>query len=259
MDYQKKLGWTISVAFYEGHLKGFSCFSILFFWVVLDKCPSESEIMSTLTSKQDCASLWELWVNRKRDLTVSHYVMMVFLICLSFGCGYWADLWRDCSQIRESCQCIWHSWLFVSSRSLLTQRTQDDQYILFVSHWTWFPRNPPHFHYLFLWGFFYHRQSLLWLWLGPCQLQKLQHLWNLKLYVIFYPLSSFPQEPPQQGICLSANRLGSPKSRPWPGHSSCLHANTWLEATIISCLCLVYTGYWSPYFCPYFSRVYFLQ
>lgn len=122
--------------------------------------------------------------------------------------------WRDCSQIRESCQCIWHSWLFVSSRSLLTQRTQDDQYILFVSHWTWFPRNPPHFHYLFLWRVLSPQTVSFCGYDLDLVTQKLQHLWNLKLCVIFYPLAHSLKNLPQRGICLSANPLGSPKSMP---------------------------------------------
>lgn len=180
--------------------------------------------MSTLTSKQDCASLWELWRNRKQDLTVSHYVMMVLLICLFFGCGYWADLWRDCSQIRESCQCTWHSWLFVSSCSLLTQRTQDYQdTLLFLTEYD-FPGTLLIFTmFLLQGGFFHHRHSHnqgCGYALDLVNSTNCNAFWNLKFYVIFYPLSSFPQEPPQRDVCLSADLLGSPKSCPWPSHSS---------------------------------------
>ena len=209
---------------------------------MLDECLSESESMSTLTSKQDCASLWELWRNRKQDLTVSHYVMMVLLICLFFGCGYWADLWRDCSQIRESCQCTWHSWLFVSSCSLLTQRTQDYQdTLLFLTEYD-FPGTLLIFTIFLLdrGGSFttdtHITKAVVMPWIlstpqiaTPSEISNFTSSFILLAHSLKNPLSgTFVY----QQICLVL-----PSRVPDPATPPCLHANTWVEATIISCLC----------------------
>ena len=192
---------------------------------------------------------------------------MVLLICLFFGCGYWADLWRGSSLITGSCQwtvrdtagslcCHGHCWL-------KGHKIINTHYFLF-SHRAWFPGSLLIFTiytyiYIYIYIFvlcFHHRHSLLWTCLGPCPLQKLQRLWNLKLYIIFYLPSTSEEEPPLQDICLSANPAGPPfKAHPQPGNTS--------PSSLLTCglkppSSLVYNN-WSPYSCSHFPRVYFLQ
>lgn len=151
----------------------------------------------------------------------------------------------------------WHSWLFVLSWSLLTQRTQDYQYTLFfIFSSGMVSRITTHLHHIYIYFVcvlcvcFHHRHSLLWTCLGPCLLQKLQHLWNLKLYIIFDLPSTLAQEPPLQDICLSANPVGPPfKAHSQPGNSS--------PFSLLTCglrppSSLVYTN-WSPYSCSHFQ------
>lgn len=115
MDWQKKLGWTISVAFYEGHLKDFSCFSILFFgWCWMNVRLNLRSCQHLLPNKTvlpcgNCES--------KQETRFDHFTLCNDGFDLLV---FWLWLLGRSVEIAlrlESCQCIWHSWLFVSSRS----------------------------------------------------------------------------------------------------------------------------------------------
>ena len=165
---------------------------------------------------------------------------MVLLICLCFGCGYWADLWRDCSQIRESCPCTWHSWLFVSSgRCWLKGRKIINTHYCFSLNMI--SQEPSSFSLSFFWegGSFttdtHITKAVVMPWIlstpqiaTPSEISNFTSSFILLAHSLRNPLSGTS--------VYQQTRLVLPSRAPDPATPPRLHANPWVGGTIISCL-----------------------